>query len=148
LERVVAFFTIQALATVYALVRGGAPERMVGASLLAASGIGWTLQTPFGQRFYGVEYGVLAVDLVLAIVLVAIALAADRFWTLWLAAMQLLGLGSHLVRVVEPGFARTAYAVLLAGWSYPMLLILVLGTARHVRRVSRMGFDVAWTPRN
>ncbi len=147
MERVITFFAFQAVATVYALSRGGSPERLVGASLLAASIIGWALQTPFGQRFHGIEYGVLAVDLVLAAALLAIALAADRFWTLWLAAMQLLGLGSHLVRLVEPGFARTAYAVLLAGWSYPMLLLLVLGTARHARRMARTGFDVAWTPR-
>ncbi|TFI59813.1 hypothetical protein E2493_02975 [Sphingomonas parva] len=146
MERVILFNVLQLAVSSYAMVRGGAPERIVGLSLLIAPGSTRLLQQDFTSRFIGVEVGVLVVDVILLTVLLAVALNADRFWPLWLAAFQLFGTGAHLVRALDAHVERVAYAILMAGWSYPMILILAVGTWRHVRR-ARAGADPDWSPR-
>ena len=145
MERVVFFFLLQTLASTYAVFRGGGPERAVGISLLMAAVIGVVIQSPFIVRFLDVEWGILVIDLILLAVLMAVALNADRYWAMWLAALQALGAGAHFVRGVDGEVARFVYAVLLAGWSYPMILLLIVGTYRHQRRLAANGFDVDWS---
>lgn len=147
MERVIFFFVIQLAASAYALARGGAPERIVGAALLIAAVAGRILQAPAVSRFIGVDWGVLGIDVALMFVLLGVALYADRFWPLWLAAFQILGTGGHIVRGMDADVARIAYAILLASWSYPMLLLLVIGTARHGARLRRHGYDLDWSHR-
>ena len=92
-----------------------------------------------------VEWGIFVADLILLVILLAVALHADRFWTLWLVAFHALGTGGHLVRGLDHGIAPIAYAILLASWSYPMILLLVIGTARHARRRKQLGRDRDWS---
>jgi hypothetical protein len=129
----------------YAIARGGAPERIVGAALLAAAvGTGLSLSA-LPVRFFNVEIGVLVVDVALLVVLVAVALQADRFWPLLLAGLQLDTVGAHLFKLVRPDMIRVAYALSIAGWSYPMLLALAVGVWRHRRRLRAKGQDLDWT---
>ena len=144
MERVIIFNILLLLASGYALWRGGMPERIVGLSLLIAGGLTRLAYAPFAERFVSVDWGVLAVDLGLLAILLGVALHADRFWTLWLAAFHLLGTGGHLVRSLDHGIEPIAYAILLASWSYPMILLLVIGTARHARRRKR-GQERDWS---
>jgi len=147
MERVIFFNLLQLAVSGYAVIRGGAPERIVGLSLLVATLATRVLQQPFAIRFVGVEWGVFVIDLALLLVLLAVALFADRFWPMWLAAFQLLGTGAHVVRALDPEVMRAAYAILMAGWSYPMILVLAVGTRRHVNR-TRSGRDLDWSPRS
>jgi len=144
--RVAIFSALLLFASLFALVRGGAPERIVGVALLLAFGVSIGMQQPLASRFVSVEWGIFAADLVLLIVLLAVALHADRFWTLWLAAFHTLGTGGHLVRGLDHGIEPIAYAILLASWSYPMVLLLVIGTARHSRR-RKLGHARDWSGR-
>ncbi|NNM77390.1 hypothetical protein HJG53_10785 [Sphingomonas sp. ID1715] len=134
MERVIIFNLLLLLASGYAVWRGGVPERIVGISLLLAGLLTRLAYQPFAERFVSVDWGVLAIDVALLTVLIAVALYADRFWPLWLAAFHVLGTGAHLVRGMDHGIEPVAYAILLAAWSYPMIVLLVLGTARHARR--------------
>jgi hypothetical protein len=84
-----------------------------------------------------VDLGTLAAFLVLA-------LRAERFWPLWISALQLLGTSGHLVKLMDPGVVPRAYAFAAIFWSYPMLLLLALGTYRHQRRLKRFGTDRSW----
>lgn len=143
----VLFFSAALLTGVgYAWIKGGAPERIVGISFLIAFTLSLALQQPFAVRYLSVEWGVLAVDLALLAILVAVALYSDRFWPLWVAALHGLSTGGHIVRSMEHGIEPVAYAILLASWSYPMLMLLVLGTHRHARRAQAQGYDLDWTP--
>ncbi|MFL6845355.1 MAG: hypothetical protein ACJ8ER_10800 [Allosphingosinicella sp.] len=40
---------------------------------------------------------------------------------------------------------RMAYAFVLAFWTYPMLLMIVLGTWNHQRRLAKFGVDKSWS---
>lgn len=144
---VLAFNLAQLLATVYSLAKGGAPERVTGGSLLLATLFTRALQNDYAVRFARVEWSVFWVDLVLLAALMTVALLADRFWTLWLVALQALGTGAHLIRLIDHDVLRFAYAVLTAVWSYPMLLLLMAGTARHGARRKLHGRDRDWSGR-
>jgi hypothetical protein len=144
-ERVQLFFLVQGLATLYALLRGGAPERIAGLALATSALATLALQDAAGSRFFRAEVGVLVIDVLLFSVLLALAVFADRFWTFWLAALQGLGTLAHVIKGIDVAMIRVVYAILIAGWSYPMILLLLLGTGRHQRRVKRFGRDLDWS---
>lgn len=145
MERVILFSILQLVASGYAVARGGAPERVVGLSLLLAFVLSMVLQQPMAERFVTVEWSMLAVDLGLLAILLVVALHADRFWPLWVAAFHALGTGAHMVRGFDHGIEPVAYAILLASWSYPIMILLAVGTLRHAERRKRHGEDLDWS---
>ncbi len=146
MERVHFFLALQLAVSLYALLRGGGPERIVGLALLIAAALGLVLQqSPLMGSFGTVDLGLLLVDLGLLAVLITVALHADRFWPLWVAAFHALGTGAHLVRGLDYGIEPVAYAILLASWSYPIILLLAVGTLRHGGRRKRQGHDLDWS---
>ena len=56
-----------------------------------------------------------------------LALRAERYWPLWVAALQVIGTAGYFVKLADPDVIRRAYAFALAFWSYPMLLLIALG---------------------
>ena len=138
------FFTVFFAACGYALWRGGAPERAVAAAFLVAGLATPLLDLPEVQRFYSVSVGVFAIDLLLLAALLAIALRADRFWPLLVVSLQAIIIIAHLVKFANPDLIRRAYSMMIAVWSYPQLLLLVVGTVRHRRRLARNGTDGSW----
>ncbi|WP_267397236.1 MULTISPECIES: hypothetical protein [unclassified Sphingomonas] len=147
MERVIVFNLLQLLVSSYAVIRGGAPEKITGASLLIATIITHFVQHAMPSRFVGIESGVMLVDLLLLVVLLVVSLYADRFWPFWLVTFHAIGTGAHLVRAADQEVLRMAYAVMTAAWAYPMMLVLALGTARHVRRMRAEGRDLDWSCR-
>ncbi len=145
MDRVWIFYAVQLAASVFALWRGGAPERLLGLALLLAAVSTQVLQDDMAIRFAGVELDVLLVDLALLGVMLAITLHADRFWPAWATALHLLGTGAHLARAISPDVIRLTYAVLAAAWSYPIVLLLVIGTVRHASRIRARGWDLDWS---
>ncbi len=145
MDRVWLFYAIQVAASGYALLRGGAPERLTGLALLLAAVSTGLVQRNIPFLFAGLEAGVLIVDLILLAAMVAITLKADRFWPAWATALHALGTGAHLARAISPDVIRLVYAVLSAAWSYPIVLLLVIGTVRHSRRIRARGWDLDWS---
>lgn len=129
----------------YALRRGGPPER-IGATILAVGSFLTAAAVSRSTTSYrSVETGILIVDLLCLVAFLALALRADRFWPLWVAALQIIGTAVHAVKFVDPDIIRRAYAFILAIWAYPMILLLVAGTRRHQQRLSRFGIDKSWS---
>ena len=81
------------------------------------------------------------VDLLCVAAFLALALRADRFWPLWVAALQVVATTAHAVRFVDHDIVGRTYAFMLAIWSYPMILLLIAGTWRHQRRIARFSVD-------
>jgi hypothetical protein len=129
----------------YAFWRGGSPERAVSAVFLVGVTLTHMAASQAAGRFTSVEAGIFLVDVAALIAFIAVALKAERFWPLWVAAMQAVGTAGHLVKLVDPEIIRWAYAFALAIWSYPMLCLLALGTWRHQQRLARLGSDRAWS---
>ena len=139
--RILLFDALLFITCCYAVWRGGGPERIAGAAMAIAYLATIASYTQLASRFAHVETGVLVVDLSLLIVLVAVALTADRGWPMALAALQLDCVGVHIARILDIGMIRVTYALMLAMWSYPMLLLLATGTWRYGRRRRSAGLD-------
>jgi hypothetical protein len=65
---------------------------------------------------------------------VAIALVSDRFWPLWAAGLQLVDSMSHVLKAIDADLLPKVYGAAERFWSYPILLILLIGAWRQHRR--------------
>ena len=129
----------------YALRRGGAPEKIGATILVVGSLLTSAAASGFPARFRSVEGGILIVDLICVVAFLALALRADRFWPLWVAALQIMGTAVHAAKFVDPAIVGRTYAFMLAIWSYPMILLMITGTWRHQQRLVRFGIDKSWS---
>jgi hypothetical protein len=122
--------------TAYALVAGGAPERIGAAVYVAGTeATHLVLATHVGHRWLQVETGVFIVDVVTLLAFAALALRSDRFWPIWVSALLGLAVLGHLARWWMGGeIVWYAYAFVSTIWSYPILAIIALGTWNHQRR--------------
>lgn len=130
--------------TLYALVRGGAPER-IGALIFWLGTITTiALQAPLAKRWAHVEYGVLAGDLAMLCAFAALTYHARRHWPLWMTSMQAIEVMCHVPILLAPDVNRQAYMSLQALWGYPMVMLLIVAVRRHRLRLKRTGSDASW----
>jgi hypothetical protein len=130
------FLALLVLACGYALWRGGSDERVVAATCLLATVATRFAISPLSVRYTSVEDGLLMIDLIMLAAFVAIALRSSRFWPLWVAALQLTNSMAHLMKAIEWDLLPVAYRAAAIFWSYPILLILAIGTWRGRRRLA------------
>lgn len=135
------YWSILVLICAYALWRGRKDERVAGATCLLASLVQLLVVSPTAHRYNGVEFGVLSVDLGVLAIFVAIALQSSRFWPLWAAGLQLTTILGHVLKAMELHLLPLAYAGALRFWSYPILLILAVGTWRSHQRSRAAALD-------
>jgi hypothetical protein len=120
----------------YAFWRGRSDERLTAAVCIAASLASLAMLGPVRLRYADIEIGVLAIDMLTLAAFTYVALKSDRFWPLWISGLQLTTSVGHLLKAVDPTLVPMAYAAALRMWSYPILIILAVGTWRsHRRRV-------------
>ncbi|MDQ1158699.1 hypothetical protein QE385_003026 [Sphingomonas sp. SORGH_AS 950] len=145
MTHVYVFNFLQGLVCLYALTLGGWPERTTAVILLCASVA--TVVLPFdpSTSFHRVEALELGIDLALMMGLTGVALLANRFWPLWLAAFHLLAVGIHGVKGFDPALMPWMYAAAGGKLAYPMLVLLGMGVLRHRIRLARYGTDPDWT---
>lgn len=129
----------------YSFVRGGTPERLAAGVMLSGTVLTIAVQAHlFRGDFSGVETGVLLIDAGALAVVLTLALVSSRFWPLWLAALMMVQVASHLPRLIGMEIQPFAYAVVLALWAYPMLIVILVGAWRHHRRRRLTGADPSW----
>lgn len=128
----------------YALWRGAQPERFV-ASLFLAAFVLSIMANRLGRQWHGIEIGTLGVDVALLACLMVIAFRANRYWPIGIAAMQLLQVAGHLLKLADPRMLPLLYWISSVVWAYPMLVLLWLGTLRHRNRVIRSGPESSWS---
>lgn len=130
---------------IYAMVRGGKPERYAALMYLAAF-FASALSAQFGNRLYhSINWGIFAIDLILAVALSVLALHANRYWTIWASSIQLVAILAHLAKMLVPEIAAAAYQITLLVWSYAAMPLLVAATSRHRQRLRLYGTDLAWS---
>ncbi|MGR4892724.1 hypothetical protein ACIPPQ_16960 [Sphingopyxis sp. LARHCG72] len=142
--RIACFLTLLFLATVYALRKGGGPERAMAFILIAMLAADQALHLVVPARFTMLDAGHLAIDLAAAAATLLLALAAHRFWPLVAAALQILPLLAHFSRAADISVHPIAYLTMqvFASWLLPPLL--ALGTWRHRKRLHASGSDRSW----
>ncbi len=131
------FRLLLALVVLYALVRGSRDERHVAMICLAGAVFTTAVLAPVAQRFASVEAPVMAIDLLVFIGFLTVALRSQRFWPLWVAGLQLTTIMGHILKGIESDLLPRAYGVALNFWAYPIVLILAVGTRRSHQRQMR-----------
>ena len=122
---------------VYASWRGGTDERSIAATCLAGTIATMLAVSPLHKRYAGVEEGLLLVDLAVLAAFIVVALRSKRFWPLWVAGLQLTTFIGHILKGIDQELLPRAYGAALQFWSYPILVILAVGTFRTQRRLNR-----------
>ena len=128
------FRILLALVALYALLRGGRDERLVGIICVVGTFATQFVLPPVHERFEMVETQAVMVDIAVFAGFLAIALRSERFWPLWVAGLQLTTIMGHLLKRIDIELLPRAYAASLTFWAYPIILILAIGTWRHQRR--------------
>ena len=131
------FIVLLVVVAFYAARHGGAPERRTAAMFVAAGALTWIVHSPWPDRYLGVETGVLTVDVALLLGLLYVALSADRFWPLAMAALQTMAVAAHLSKALDLRLGPGAYQQALVIWSYATIPLLALAVGRERSRRSR-----------
>lgn len=118
------------LACSYAYWNGGATEKQGSAIMVAGS----VLTALMGTGWHGVNFGVLLVDLAVLATLVVLMLRTDKYWLLWMTAFHLIGVLTHIAKLIDPTILVRANAIGQGFWAYPMLIALALGVSKERRR--------------
>lgn len=139
------FLVLLVACCLFAFTRGGAPERIGMAVYAAGSVLTFVAVSAPPIRFHGVEVGVFVIDVCVLVSLIVVALRANRFWPIWVSALQGLGVLGSLAMMLHPRVIPWAYAVVLSIWSYPILALIAIGTRNHQRRLKAFGADPSWT---
>jgi hypothetical protein len=141
----VIFLSVLAVSTSFALWKGGPPERLGAAVLIAMAVVQIAAHQLIPGRFDNVDPAGFTVDLMGFVGMTVIALYADRIWPLWTAALQLLACAAHVVRLLSIEVEPLVYGTMKSGATFVVLFLLMIGTAMHQYRVRRHGADPSWT---
>jgi hypothetical protein len=114
---------------IYAIWKGGLPERIV--SVAMAGGSLATRLLEDRVHWLDPQWGILSVDAVFFLIVLGLALRTDRSWMLFATAFALLQLVTHLAMFADNGVHGWAYLTALIIWSYLILFSLGIGTLLH-----------------
>ena len=128
------FWTVLLLIVGYASWRGRSDERIAAGACAGATLFTHFVLGPLRIRYATVEPGLLTVDIVMLAIFVGIALRSSRFWPLWVAGLQLTMSMAHVLKAIDETLMPRAYAAAVVFWTYPILLIIAIGTWRQHRR--------------
>lgn len=134
----VIFIVLLVMIALLALWRGGAPEKFTSAVMIAGTTATALANASDPLSFRSVEWQVFWIDLAMLGAFVGIALYADRFWPLWVAALQCIAVAAHAARAFDAAILPIAYWWILGKLAYPMILVLGIGVQRHQHR-TRVG---------
>lgn len=87
----------------------------------------------------------LGLDGTALIVLVWVALKANRWWPIWLSALQLIVVAGHLAAYLKIPAVSGVYWGMTAVPFYPQLIILLFGIIRHKKRITAVTRYPDWS---
>jgi hypothetical protein len=119
----------------YALVRGGKPERVAAVVLILADFISAAAMR--SRHWQAAEPPIVVIDSCVAIFFVGFALKSSRWWPLWAAAFHFLAATMVIASLVGPPVRPYAYFVGELIWDYLGLFALLFGTHFEVHRDGR-----------
>ena len=133
------------LVAVFAIRRGDEPERWVAGCLLASAAVDGLYHLIAGPaQFVTVDPGHLVIDASMLVLLMWVALRANRGWPLWACSAQVIVMLGHIGKLFE---LRDVYRGYWAMTQMPVLLqlaFLAIGTWAHVGRRKAIGPYHSW----
>ncbi|WP_404478685.1 hypothetical protein [Novosphingobium sp. BL-52-GroH] len=143
-SRHLVFLALLVATSLYAVIRGGRPERIGAATMLAGSLLSACAVHAPRSRFIHAEGGILLVDLAMLGVITWLAVRSTRFWPIWVAAMILAETVVHIMSALAPRSVPIGYLRAQALWSWISLILLLGGTFRHRWRERTGEPDPPW----
>ncbi|HEX5238068.1 MAG TPA: hypothetical protein VFW39_06360 [Sphingomicrobium sp.] len=141
--RVMLFWLLLLVSCGYSLWRGRKYERIAALVFIAATILSIVGQSLLRVYYVEIETSDLIVDSAVLVAVIAIALVSDRFWPLWAAGLQLVDSMSHLMKAVDADMLPQVYGTAERFWSYPILMVLLIGAWRQHRRTTEEGNPVS-----
>ena len=125
-------FVVMAAVCLYALLRGGRPEKIAGGVIAVA----WVASSLLQDRIHilSPQWAVAWLDVVLFVVFVIMALRWRRGWLIIACATQLLTAATHFTTLLDPRLFALAIITAYYVWSYATLIALAWGTHLAARR--------------
>lgn len=123
-SQVGAVFTV--IVVVFAFLKGDEPERIGGAVYLVAWFASMLVQDD--SQLHGVQWGMFAIDTLGLLVYGALAWKSRRAWPVWVCALQLLAVMSHVMSMVDIRPPAASFYTVLNLASYGILVALAVGT--------------------
>jgi hypothetical protein len=108
-----------------ALWKGRVEERAVAIGLLLAVAVTYVLRDP---RWSGTQWAGFVADILLLALIVAVSLRSAKYWPLFAAAFQLLGVVTHTARMLDQTLGAWAYATAGVIFTQLVLVSLAVGT--------------------
>jgi len=141
---VAAFLLLLVVSTVYALWRGGAPERIGAAVVLGGTLASFFAVSGAHARWLNLETGLLIVDATMLAAILILVVRANRLWPIPMAALLIVQVAGHFLKTLDPHIYPFLYWLTSSLWSYLILAILIVATRNHRRRLKRRGRDPSW----
>ncbi|MGV3511260.1 MAG: hypothetical protein ACO1OX_04565 [Novosphingobium sp.] len=134
-----------AATVLFALRKGGEPERLVATILLATVLLDLLNHAAFGMpAFFSVDPGHLVIDGWAMIALLWVALRANRGWPMWACSAQIIVVLAHMSKLIDLSLVRYGYFVMTQMPILIQAVALLAGTIAHFRREERIGRYHAW----
>jgi len=145
---VIGFNVFLALCLIYSLRCGGQPERaaMLAQAAAAILTIIAIRTLPRFSTLAELAQALVIIDAALLLALTALALRANRLWTIVLAGLQLSTVVVHVSKAVFPALPAASYGIFAQFWAWPMLITTLVGTHSHWTRIRRFGLERDWKP--
>jgi phosphoglycerol transferase MdoB-like AlkP superfamily enzyme len=96
------------------------------------------------KRFSVLDPGHFIIDILAWLAFFAIALRAQRFWILCVSSLQTISLIAHVAKLLDYSVHPTAYGIMQVASSWPLLILLIIGTFNHRARLQQNGKDPSW----
>ena len=135
------------LVCIGAFVWGGAPERIVAATWLLVFEFPGRIYRAFvsdGLQLADIDAFLATTDVVAGIVWIAVALYANRNYTLFIAGMQVLAMTAHVARGLADAISPVAYMTMVVAPGWFQLIFLGFGVIFHARRKKKYGEYRDW----
>lgn len=114
------------LVVAFAFLKGDEPERIAGGAYV----LGWfaSLLIQGDGAVGGTQWGMMAIDTIMLLVLVALVWKSRRAWPVWASAMQSLVVMSHILTLVDIRPPASAFYAVMNLASTGILLAIAVGT--------------------
>lgn len=117
--------SIMLLAGLFALTKGGRPERIGTGTMLVAWFLSILAQMMVGYE--AMQWPVFIIDIIVLGVFVALVWKSPRSWPVWASALQLLAVASHVMVFLKMQPTISAFYTVVNMTGYGIMLAITIG---------------------
>ncbi|MBK1969471.1 hypothetical protein ABC365_04665 [Brevundimonas sp. 3P9-tot-E] len=117
--------SIMLLAGLFALTKGGRPERIGAGTMLVAWFLSILAQMMVGYE--AMQWPVFIIDIIVLGVFVALVWKSPRSWPVWASALQLLAVASHVMVFLKMQPTISAFYTVVNMTGYGIMLAITIG---------------------